>query len=85
VAVNPGCAGLVIFDCDGVLVDTEPLSNAMLAQALGTLGLSFSISEARRVFVGLSWPDIIIRIEGLTDRPVPEGWVEDLVAREGEA
>lgn len=78
-------AGLVIFDCDGVLVDTEPLSNAMLAEALEPLGLSLSISETRRAFVGLSWADVVTKIETMTGAPVPEGWLENVMAREHEA
>lgn len=74
--------GLVIFDCDGVLVDSEPISNALLAEALGQLGLTLSMAETSRIFVGLSWPDCIRKIELLTGRPVPGGWEADLRARE---
>ncbi|MFP3943862.1 MAG: HAD family hydrolase [Alphaproteobacteria bacterium] len=76
---------LVIFDCDGVLVDTEPVSNAMLAEALVPLGLSLSVSETRRAFVGLSWPDVAAEIETMTGAPLPEGWLEQVIEREHEA
>ena len=33
---------LVIFDCDGVLVDSEPVANRMLAQMLRELGLDLT-------------------------------------------
>jgi HAD superfamily hydrolase (TIGR01509 family) len=74
--------GLVIFDCDGVLVDTEPLSNAMLAEALTSLGITLTVKETRRAFTGLSWPDAVSEIETLTGGPLPAGWLDDLMARE---
>lgn len=76
---------LVIFDCDGVLVDSEPIANALLAEALGELGLTLSVAETCRSFVGLSWPDCLRKIERLTGRPVPDGWEAGLRARELEA
>ena len=78
-------SGLVIFDCDGVLVDSEPLANALLAEALEDVGLSLSVAETRRHFVGLSWPDAVARIERMTGRPLPDGWLDALTAREHEA
>lgn len=81
-ALNGARSTLVIFDCDGVLVDTEPLSNALLAEALEDLGLSLTVPETRHAFIGLSWPDVVARIEAMTGRPVPEAWLDELRARE---
>ena len=44
---------LVIFDCDGVLVDSEGISNEVLARALSAAGLPTSASEALRDYRGL--------------------------------
>ena len=44
---------LVIFDCDGVLVDTEEVSNRLLARVLAEDGFHASYEETRRLFVGL--------------------------------
>jgi HAD superfamily hydrolase (TIGR01509 family) len=44
--------GLVIFDCDGVLVDSEPIANRVLAAELCRIGLSIPESEVMRRFVG---------------------------------
>ncbi len=30
--------GLVVFDCDGVLVDSEPIANRVMAEAIAALG-----------------------------------------------
>jgi beta-phosphoglucomutase-like phosphatase (HAD superfamily) len=45
---------LVIFDCDGVLVDSEPASNRVFVEELSRLGLSISYQEVCERFIGLS-------------------------------
>jgi HAD superfamily hydrolase (TIGR01509 family) len=46
--------GLVIFDCDGVLVDSEPISIAVLVEALAAAGVRMSEDEALERFLGRS-------------------------------
>ena len=48
---------LVIFDCDGVLVDSEPISNKALAQTLNRIGLQITYEESLDIFLGRSWED----------------------------
>ena len=43
---------LVIFDCDGVLVDSEPIANRVLAEQLHEIGVALPVSEVMRRFVG---------------------------------
>ena len=45
-------SGLVIFDNDGVLVDSERLANTILAELLTEAGLPYSFEEAVRDFMG---------------------------------
>ncbi|MGD0639843.1 MAG: HAD family phosphatase [Roseiarcus sp.] len=45
---------IIIFDCDGVLVDSEPIALARTRQALGRVGLALSDDEARDRFLGVS-------------------------------
>jgi len=45
---------LVIFDCDGVLVDSEPISIAVLVEALAVAGVTMSEEEAHVRFLGRS-------------------------------
>jgi beta-phosphoglucomutase-like phosphatase (HAD superfamily) len=45
---------LVIFDCDGVLVDSEGIANGVLATILCRHGASLRGEDARRIFVGQS-------------------------------
>lgn len=43
---------LIIFDCDGVLVDSEPLSNRVLAEQISELGFPMTAEEALNQFAG---------------------------------
>ena len=43
---------LAIFDCDGVIVDSEPVTNALLRDDLATRGLDLDLDEIHRLFVG---------------------------------
>jgi len=49
---------LVIFDCDGVLVDSEPISFAVLRDTLTVAGVEVSESHAYRQFLGKSMASI---------------------------
>jgi FGGY-family pentulose kinase/HAD superfamily hydrolase (TIGR01509 family) len=51
---SSGWPEVVIFDCDGVLVDSEPIAMARTRQALGRLGLTLTDDEARDRFLGVS-------------------------------
>lgn len=45
---------LIIFDCDGVLVDSEAISNRVLARILSKYGATLSPTETQRLFIGQS-------------------------------
>ncbi|MBN1238624.1 MAG: HAD-IA family hydrolase [Gammaproteobacteria bacterium] len=62
---------LVIFDCDGVLVDSEPIANEVLEQALGAIGIGMPLDEVVETFVGKTVPQCLAIIEGLLGRPAP--------------
>lgn len=70
--------GLVIFDCDGVLVDSEPIANKIMAAAVTRLGLPMNVTDTRAAFVGLSMRQIMKNISGLTGQPVPDTWRQTL-------
>jgi beta-phosphoglucomutase-like phosphatase (HAD superfamily) len=61
----------VIFDFDGVIVDSEILSNALLAEALTEIGHPTSLEQALERYIGLSWRDTIAIIEDEIGRPLP--------------
>jgi HAD superfamily hydrolase (TIGR01509 family) len=76
---------LVIFDCDGVLVDSEPVANRVFAEELRALGLKIDYDEVCRIFVGLSMARCVEIVEERLGRPVPGGFVERLQTRTYEA
>jgi HAD superfamily hydrolase (TIGR01509 family) len=62
---------LLIFDCDGVLVDSEVLANAALADLMTALGRPMSTEEAIGVFTGRQLRDVLTLAESLLGRPIP--------------
>src|SRR5580692_9587886 len=66
---------MVIFDCDGVLVDSETLSNGVLATMLSSEGLPTTLAQARRDYQGLLLGEILDRAQARLGRPLPEGWL----------
>jgi len=63
---------LVIFDCDGVLVDSERISNGVLARLLSAEGLSTTLAQARRDYQGLLLGEVFERAEQKLGRALPE-------------
>jgi len=70
----------VLFDCDGVLADSEGPVNAIVAEELTARGWPLSPHEAQREFLGLALPDMLPRIEARVG-PLPPRWAEGLAAR----
>ena len=60
---------LVIFDCDGVLVDTEAIANEKLAEFLSELGLEFTRDDCRREFQGKMIEDVCRHVAELLGQP----------------
>ena len=50
---------LVIFDCDGVLVDSEIISNTVLSEVLMSAGLYITPNDCINLFLGKSWDDCL--------------------------
>jgi HAD superfamily hydrolase (TIGR01509 family) len=67
---------LVIFDCDGVLVDSEPISNRILAARLTAIGLPTSTEDSVRDFMGRSWASCEAIAEQRLGGPLPEGFAD---------
>jgi HAD superfamily hydrolase (TIGR01509 family) len=72
---------LVIFDCDGVLVDSEPLACRIDAEFLTELGFPFTADEVMRRFVGISLADMTAQVEAQHGRPLPSDFGERLTRR----
>ena len=65
----------VLFDCDGVLVDSEPITNGVLRDMLEELGWKLTLAECMRLFVGKAVKDERTLIEARTGQPFTENWL----------
>ncbi len=72
---------LVIFDCDGVLVDSEPIANRLFAEMLTGEGLALTTSEAMRRYMGRSFASCREMIESELGRALPAGFFAELCER----
>ena len=67
--------GLVIFDCDGVLVDSEPITNRELAADLTAHGLPLTTEECIANFVGGTMRSVAEKARTM-GADLPDDWVE---------
>lgn len=72
---------LVIFDCDGVLVDSERICNRVFCAMLNELGLAVTLDDMFMHFVGLSMPQCVDLITRMLGKPPPAGFMEALRER----
>ncbi|MGH8782197.1 HAD family hydrolase [Paraburkholderia sp.] len=75
----------VIFDCDGVLVDSEPITNRVLSTMLGELGWDIGVDETMRIFVGKTVRDEAARIEAHTGVAITPEWLASFRTRRNAA
>lgn len=54
---------LIIFDCDGVLVDSEIIAAQVESALLTEAGYPISVEEMNERFAGLTWQDILFQVE----------------------
>lgn len=72
--------GLVIFDCDGVLVDSEPITTRLLAEDMTAHGLPMQRHEAIDLFVGGTIKGVF-EIATKMGATLPDDWVENFYDR----
>ena len=70
---------LIIFDCDGVLVDSEVLSCRCLSQVLARYGIDLDLEQALELFLGRSVTAIRDHYQAL-GHPLPEQFTAELSA-----
>lgn len=70
----PGTGRLVVFDCDGVLVDSERLAVEIDVLAVRSLGWDITADEVVELFVGKSDADMRAMLEERTGRPLSPEW-----------
>ncbi|WP_088242106.1 HAD family hydrolase [Calothrix rhizosoleniae] len=68
---------LIIFDCDGVLVDSERITNAVFAEMLNDLGLSLTLEDMFEQFVGNSMQQCLKMIETMLGEKPPSDFVSN--------
>ena len=69
---------LLIFDCDGVLVDSESLGCRIDAEFLTQIGIPYTAEEIARQFLGVSLKTMIARIEAERGCRLPDDFGERL-------
>ncbi len=75
--MNPNQFEAVLFDCDGVLVDSEIIATRALHRSLTNIGWSITEAEVARTFTGHSWPTCVAIIEERTGQPVTDAFLAD--------
>ena len=67
---------LVLFDCDGVLMDSEPIANRIFSEQLAKVGMRMTPDEVWHTFVGNSRDRCIALAGRLRGEPLPEGFAK---------
>lgn len=61
---------LIIFDCDGVLVDSEIIAAQVESRLLTEAGYPISVQEMGERFAGMTWRNILLQVEKESDIPL---------------
>ncbi|ULC60175.1 HAD-IA family hydrolase [Flaviramulus sp. BrNp1-15] len=75
----------VIFDCDGVLVDSEPIGNRVLVNMANEYGADIDLNYAMKHFKGSFIDACVEQISKLTTVPLQENFIEEYRKRSYEA
>lgn len=67
----------MIFDCDGVLVDSEPTANRLLARGLNAIGFATTLAQSERDFMGRSWEHMVAVATERLGAPPPASMRDD--------
>jgi HAD superfamily hydrolase (TIGR01509 family) len=72
---------LIIFDCDGVLIDSEIISAQMLVSELAALGVQIDLAYVARHFLGRSYPTVMATIRKDFNLDLPPAFEDQYRAR----
>jgi phosphoglycolate phosphatase len=67
---------LIIFDCDGVLVDSEPISDRLFSRMLHEEGYAIPKSEFGKLFMGFSMKSCVQKVEAYTGKKIPGDFLD---------
>lgn len=76
---------LIIFDCDGVLVNSEPISNRVMAEVLTENGLPMSLKTCYEHFMGRNMGDCVRILATRFDHTITADFVDNVRQRTLEA
>jgi len=72
---------LIIFDCDGVLIDSEGVASMVIARELTGMGWPMDADAAMRTFIGMSIADMVPMIEERLSRRLHATWRPELAEK----
>ena len=79
---SPKC---IIFDCDGTLVDSEEVTNEIIAEMAGELGVKLTGEAATATFGGKTLDSVLYKMRELSGKEIPDDWLPRLIKRVSEA
>ena len=74
--MTPEC---IIFDCDGTLVDSEGITNQVIAEMAGELGIQMTGEEASSEFGGKTLDGVLYKMKEMSGKEIPDDWLPRLV------
>ena len=80
--MTPEC---IIFDCDGTLVDSEHLTNNVIAKMASELGIEMTAEEATKKFGGKTLDAVIYGMKELSGNDIPPDWLPKLIKKVSDA
>ncbi|WP_334165214.1 HAD family phosphatase [Achromobacter mucicolens] len=75
----------VLFDCDGVLVDSEPITSRVLTEMLNELGWGITHAETMEIFTGKAVKDELPLIQARTGATITPAWFDQFRQRRNDA
>ncbi len=67
----------VLFDCDGVLIDSETIATRSMHRSVQRLGLDYTEQQVAEKFTGHSWPECLAMVEAELGGPLPDSFMAD--------
>ncbi|MCH8551691.1 MAG: HAD family phosphatase [Natronospirillum sp.] len=67
----------VLFDCDGVLIDSETIATRSMHRTLQRAGLDYTEQQVAETFTGHSWPECLAMVEAELGGPLPDSFMAD--------
>ena len=80
--MTPKC---IIFDCDGTLVDSEHVTNQIIAEMAEELGVTMTGDEATATFGGKTLDAVLYKMRELSGKEIPDDWLPRLIKEVSEA